>query len=216
MAIVVGGITGRVAGSVGGVTFGAARGRQGKLVTVREKVSPSNPNTPAQAAQRGKFGQCIDIVRFLGPDIYKVDWNRSIGQLPGFQSMQSIFLNAMDSNFDLVAPPTINLGDMHYPDTGPQLSQGGDGELDIQWSPEVGTNGTAADIPVVMVIAVDPDGGGGVRVVKTTTDGTRNGQSVLVGGLTIAANYLVGVYFRGEGTADGLLANCKWAIGPAG
>jgi hypothetical protein len=101
MAILEGGIFSNPRGKTGGIVFGAARTRTGKKVTSRLLVPPSNPNTAAQQVQRGKFAEALAIVRLLGSGIYQSDFNRSIGQLPGFQSVTSIFLNALDASEDI-------------------------------------------------------------------------------------------------------------------
>ncbi len=118
MAKVKGGITGRPAGKVASLIFGAARGREGKVVTVRELVAPSNPRTPEQQAQRGKFQSSLAYVQGWGPDVYQSDWNRSVGQLPGFQSMMSILLNNIQGTPERLTPPDDRqLGSLHFPDS---------------------------------------------------------------------------------------------------
>ena len=112
MAILEGGIFSNPRGKTGGIVFGAARTRTGKKVTSRLLVPPSNPNTAGQQTQRGKFADALAIVRLIGSSFYQADWNRAIGQLPGFQSMTSVFLNALDSSKSIGVIPSINLG--HY------------------------------------------------------------------------------------------------------
>ena len=145
MGIITGGITGNVSGQVAGVVFSEARGRTGKLNTVRQKVIPSNPKSPDQVTQRTKFSDAIAIVRALGPRAYQKDWDRAIGQLPGFQSWTSVLLNNMDSDRLLTAPPSIPLG------TLPEFSgleieaSTTSGEIDFSWTTTTLPPGTALD-----------------------------------------------------------------------
>src|SRR3972149_3079354 len=99
-----GGIFSRPRGKTGGIVFGAARTREGKLVTSRLLVAPSNPNTADQQEQRSVFTQSLQCVRSLGASIYQEDFNRAIAQLPGFQAVMSILMNAMTPAFLFTAP----------------------------------------------------------------------------------------------------------------
>jgi hypothetical protein len=209
MAVLEGGIFSRPRGKTGGLVFGAARTRTGKLVTSRLLVPPSNPNTVAQQTQRGKFQEALAIVRNLGATIYQDDWNRAISQLPGFQSLMSIFLDAQDSSKVISAPPTVNLGTLHYPDTGPTLSDAGSQIVEVDFSTELGSNGTVSDIAVALAVALDPAATPQARVVASVYDRTRNDPAAEID-VGAAGDYLVGLYFRGAGTAEGLLSLCKW------
>lgn len=208
MATITGGITGRPAGKIAGIIFGAARSRSGKRVTAREKVDPSNPNTPAQQNQRGLFRECLQRVRKLGSGIYRDDFNRSIGQLPGFQSMMSWLMNAADSEGNILSLPDLNLGTLHVPDTV-SFSEAGD-NMEITWSEETGSNGTANDEAVLL--AIDPNSGlefdivAEVRDTATRGDGA-TGYTVEPANAKYQANELVYVlYFRGKGAAEGTLS----------
>lgn len=209
MSVLEGGIFSRPRGKTGGLVFGAARTRTGKLVTSRLLVPPSNPNTASQQVQRGKFQESLAIVRNLGTDIYQEDWNRAISQLPGFQSMMSIFLDAQDASKVLSAPPTVNLGTLHYPATGPTLTDAGGQVVQLDWTAELGDNGTAADVAVALAIDVNPAATPQARVVVSYASDVRSDMTTQVD-VGAAGTYLVALYFRGAGTADGLLSLCKW------
>ena len=205
MAKVKGGITGRPAGKVAELIFGAARTREGKAVTVREAVNPSNPRTAEQQAQRSKFSQALQVTKAIGPSIYQDDWNRSVGQLPGFQSWMSILLNNIDATDTLAAPADIQLGDLHYPDTVQATPGTQTGEIDVDWSSEAGANGTGADVAVAIAIEQSPDGQG-VRQVVTSTAATRTDETATLQNLPTGSIFVVGLYFRGAGSAEGLLS----------
>lgn len=211
MARVTGGVTGRPSGKIAGVIFGAARSRTGKVVTAREKVSPSNPNTTGQQSQRRKFFDALEIVKELGPSLYQDDWNRAVGQLPGFQALMSIMLNNLDGSGTLAAPSTVPLGDLHYPDTVYWLEDPQAGEIDLVITPETGANGTSSDEMVVFIIAAARPVSGKRHVVVSNGAATRATEAVTFTGLTPGTVYICGFYMRGASTAAGLLSQCTWA-----
>lgn len=210
MATVKGGVTGRPSGKLAGLVFGAARSRTGKLVTAREKVPPSNPDTPAQQTQRTKFSDCLNIVRQIGPGIYQDDWNRAIGQLPGFQSLMSILLNAMDSSFELSAPPTTPLGSLHFPDTYGQDSGGASGAILLAWSTEHGDNGTDADKFVGIAIPVAEEDRGPGTVIVNVNEYTRSAGGADFSTGQAATEFILAGYFIGQGSAEGLITPAPW------
>ena len=110
MARLEGGIFSRPRGKTGGVVFGAARTREGKAVTSRLLVRPSNPRTPAQQLQRRKFDRTLNTVRSWGPGLYQNFFNRTIGQLAGFQSLESILLSAFKNDGSFEAPADTRTG----------------------------------------------------------------------------------------------------------
>ena len=115
MSKLEGGIFSRPRGKTGGLVFGAARTRDGKAVTARLLVKPSNPRTPAQQAQRRKFSVALEAVRATGQEFYRETFNRTIGQLPGFQALESILLRQMNSDGTFSRGPNINTGSAELP-----------------------------------------------------------------------------------------------------
>jgi len=211
MAVLTGGLHGRPRGNVAGVVYGGARGRAGKLVTAREKVDPSNPKTAGQVTQREKFERTLNIVRLWAPDIYQSDWNRAVGQLPGFQSMHSLLLNAIGQDHYFVAKPANTpLGILHLPDTLTVESTGAN-EFTVTWSAETGDNGNVADelryawIKAADDITIDQEYG-----VDDTTE-VRNGSPKAV---TVAASskYLVVVWMRGTAIGNAHLSIAEWFL----
>jgi len=154
MSILKGGIFSKPSGKTGGIVFGAARTRTGKLVTARELVPPSNPNTSLQQTQRSKFKSSLDLVRRIGASVYRSAWNRSVGQLPGFQSMESIFLNQMSETKDITLVNDINLGILHFPDDV-TIESADPKTIDVEVTGELGSNGTNADKISVIGFAKD-------------------------------------------------------------
>ena len=215
MSVLTGGIFSKVSGKTAGIVFGAARTRQGKKVTARELVSPSNPNTAAQQTQRGKFASALLIPRTLGPDIYQSDFNRAVGQLPGFQSMTSIMLNQMDAAKDLSLTIPVNLGSLHAPDTI-SAAAGIANQIDVSLSSELGSNGTAADVPVALAMATtDANRALNGGIVSAELD-TRSDEGGTIPGLLAGVEYQIYVYMKGAGTADGLLSLAKITTATSG
>lgn len=210
-----GGIYSRPRGKTAGIVWGAARTREGKVATSRELVPPSNPNTTAQQTQRTKFAQALFIVRALASAVYQVDWNRAIGQLPGFQSMQSIFLNALDSAGLITAPANTNLGTLDVP-SGLTVTTGTSGNIDLAWSDSTAGNGTLSDLVKAFAIpaplASRPDS---ADIVSELT-AVISGGSYTFNGLSSGVDYIVCVWRKGVGNAAGLLSVAQWYTVAAG
>lgn len=211
MAIVRGGLHGRPSGNVSGIVYGGARTRTGKVVTARELVFPSNPNTAAQALQRLKFKQSLYATRHLTADIWQDDFNRSIGQLPGFQSMMSIILENTDATEEFGIPPDTPLGNLHFPDTFTvETGAGGSGTFEIVWTAEVGLNGTVEDKFNVLAVAVDPTNIDERKINFNLGTVTRADLGLSPAGWIPGWDVIVGCWFEGIGAAVGLLTPVKW------
>ncbi len=204
MAKQTGGLLGRPSGSIAGIVFGSARSRQGKVVTAREKVSPSNPDTADQQTQRNKFKSCLDIVKAIGPSVYQTDWNRAVSQLPGFQSWMSLMLNSMSDERVLSPFSDVSLGVLHTPATFTVSNGEEAGYTHVVWSDELGSNGTDADVAVVITILSDVASDGVYVDVNTDIPRSEGGADLNVG--HSGEDYICIVYFRGAGTAEGLLS----------
>lgn len=215
MAKLRGGLFGRPSGQVQNLVIGAARDRMGKVPTVRELVIPSNPQTAPQTLQRHKFQNSLEIVRAIGPTEYQDVWNRSIGQLPGFQSLMSIFLNAIDDDLELTAPPDTLLGTLHAPDTYTAGQGGASGEIDVTWSTELGSNGTAADTVSCWCFSVAPNAADKHTVYNASGMVVRSAGTLTIEDLVSADSYLIWLYFEGSGAADGLVSPAQWVIAAA-
>ena len=212
MAVQTGGITGRLKGKLGGVVFSSARGYQGKLNTVREKVSPSNPNTAAQQSQRSKFSTIVNWVQGWTPALYQTDWNRAVGQLPGWQSLQKLGLDAIDASLVFGAIPVIPLGTLHQPDTFDVGNGIAAGEFALDLTAENGQNGTAADELIVVVYPTDWSAGGSVAINTSYTRSQLASLTALDPGFGNGVQVQVCLYMRGAGNAEGLLSNASFGI----
>jgi hypothetical protein len=198
--------------------FGAARTRQGKKVTARQLVPPSNPNTAGQQTQRGKFSEAVAITRLVGASIYQSYFNRAIGQLPGFQSFESIMLNSLSSTFVLSAPPAINLGSLHVPSTLTLVRPGTTGHITVQWSTELGLNGLATDSIYIVAIASDPAASPLERVVNVDTSAVRSdgGSGIELAGYDADVAVMCMIFAVGNGSTAGLVSPTSSGLGNTG
>lgn len=149
MAKFSGNIFNRARGSIGGNTFSQARYRKGKLQTGRQRVTPANPKTPAQESQRDILAACLAIVRNAGQIIYRNQWNNQISKLPGYQSLMSVLMHMSSTTTEEVDVsgfyPTIQSGELHFPNTIVFNPSAVDNTVEINWSTELGTNGKSTD-----------------------------------------------------------------------
>ena len=211
MAIITGGLHGRARGNVDGIIYGAARTRTGKVVTAREYVMPANPQTAKQVAQRTAFSCSLYSTRHLTSAVWKEDFNRAIGQLPGFQSMMSIILGNMNvDTMSLETPPDTPLGNLHIPEveciTHPTLVF----NIQFNWDTGLGLNGTAAD--TVSVFGIDPEGGpdGRMDAFDWVETAVRSDGTLDVACEKAGFTYVAAFYFQGAGEAIGKLSVCQW------
>lgn len=216
MAKIPGGITSRPSGKLGNIIFGAARTPEGKVATAREAVDPSNPNTPEQAAQRSKFRQALNVVQRIGPSIYQEDWNRSVGQLPGFQSWQSILLNNIDANDQLQPPPDRPLGSLHFPDSTSASAGSRAAEIDVTWSSETGPDGTPQDEVYLIAIESEQPSGRDRDVVTSEGQDLRSTGSITLGVSQASTDYVICLYLVGQAGADGLLSKATFSEASSG
>jgi len=211
MAIITGGLHGRPSGNVAGVVYGAARTRTGKAVTARELVYPSNPQTAAQMLQRHIFSESLSATRSLAATVWQDDFNRAIGQLPGFQSMMSIILNGTNASEEFVAPADTPLGDLHFPDTFTCVTGAGVATtVEVDWTAELGGNSTVADKLHLIGISKDPSGGYTRYAINQNPGAIRSGLSSVPGFGVTATDIVVGAYWEGQGTAAGMISLCRW------
>jgi hypothetical protein len=216
MAKQIGGPLGRTSGKVAGLVFGAARSRTGKVVTVREKVTPSNPNTPDQSAQRSIFKAALDRVKLVGPDVYSDDFNRAVGQLPGFQSMMSLLLKNRDAGGDFKEWPDVPLGDLHYPDTVDITTGGTSGNISFEWSTEHGTNGASDDQIVMLAIRADKDADAKLVGVNTSNERDDGGSIKNLTDLEPGENYVCVFYVVGGSSNPGMISKVTSKVVAAG
>ena len=211
MAVVKGGLHGRPRGAVAGIVYGAARSRQGKVVTAREYVIPGEITDAKVIAQRAVFGSLLYSTAYLAAQCWQTDFNRSVGQLPGFQSIMSVLLKACPyATKTLAAPPDTPLGNLYTPGFTVITHPSTAGSIRLSWTTGLGTNGTTAD-PVVVFIIEAGYTTGNIRPafwkgeVSTRTVGTidlTTGSSGM--------NWICCAYFRGAGTAVGNVSAAKW------
>lgn len=213
MSRLTGGIFSKPSGQTAGVVFGQARTRQGKVVTARQLVIPSNPNTAPQQTQRSKFSSTKDIVRSSTSAFYQNPFNRSVAQLPGFQSLMSIFLNAMEQDFELSAPPQTNLGSLDAPQSLSAVALNGVTSIQINFSSLTPLKGSAGDTIHAIVIPKSQLGRDNYQpAFVSTAVVTRSALtlSILTGALVTGDVWLVGVFAKGVAPYLGIYSPCTW------
>lgn len=206
-----GGLHGRVAGSIGGIVYGAARTRTGKVVTAREWVMPGAITDSDVLKQRLIFKCSLHAVRYLGEGLWQADFNRAIGQLPGFHSMMSILLKATDRTTRVLGePPDTPLGSLFAPGVAFTTHGMDAGSIVATWSGALGPNGTDAD--VLNFFGCEAAGSEeGIRgAVDWTTSAVRSDLTVDIPTGSSATDWIAAVYFQGAGIAEGILSRCQW------
>jgi len=210
MARLDGGIFSRPRGKTANIVFGAARTRKGKVVTARELVRPSNPNTSAQQTQRSKFKEALEITRKVGKAIYGSDLNRAVSQLPGFQGLMSIIMNNMDDNYDLSKPSNLNLGSLGFTTnftvetnpTGPGIF--------ISQDPDSGSPGEVNDPLVQIYVAVSAGATATDREVHAVVMGSRTEIEPPTPAVSASTDFIALCYYRGSGQYSGLLSEGRF------
>lgn len=215
MARLEGGIFSRPRGKTGGLVFGAARTRIGKVATSRLLVVPTNPRTPAQVTQRNKFSEALAITRLIGPVEYQNFWNRAIGQLPGFQSLESVYLNSLSATSVIGTIPPVNLGALQTPTILSVLPIAPSGSVEVTFSTNLGLNGTTDDLIHVYGVATNPAATPLDRVVVVNSTTIRDTGTVTLNGFISGSNVSVLIFAEGQGSALGLLSPTDFMQGNA-
>lgn len=194
MAKLFGGITGRPSGKVGNVIYGAARTRRGKSATARATFSPSNPNTPAQQAQRNRMRSLSQTAKRWNPTRGRAQWNTIEGNLPVYQSILRLLFQASDAQGDLSVPRPVSLGPTPTLRNLQIQSGGGSGVLLITWVAHTGDGALLTDQVQVFYTAT-------IRTLRTEaqsgyvgTGVTRGADETTVSGLAPGTAYLIGLW----------------------
>jgi len=213
MARLEGGIFSRPRGKTGGVVFGAARTREGKLVTSRLLVTPSNPQTAGQVTQRGKFTAALQLVRGAGANYYQTDFNRAVAQLPGFQSMMSILMLAMaaDTTFN-AAPADTNLGTLAEVASAAAAPGAASGQVAVTWTSSA-TNLAQLDTAAIIGFSGNAAAAGTVRYVATADQAIGDDTKTL-SGFTAGEDVLVAIWGRGSiaSAYEGKMSPVQWFL----
>lgn len=210
MAKLEGNIIGDPSGTLGNVVFGKARTVDGKVVTMRRWARPTNPKTAGQTMQRQDFANTVQVTRDLGPGFYRIDWNRAVGQLPGFHSLMGIFLYAWDALGELEGPPDTPLGTLHVPDTFTIEPGATNGLLAYTWSDEVGDNGAVDDDVICFAIRSLAATDTHYTVYIMTPELTRATSPGEIDVTEPNVDYVCGMYLRSTLGEPAGLSTCIW------
>ena len=126
-------------------------------MTSRALVIPANPQTASQQSNRNIFSYVQQAVRSFGPTIYRNAFDRGVEDLPGYQSMLSLFRRGYSKDSSSVwsvsqVNPDTLLGELHFPNSVTPSNPSGD-ILRITFSTELGENGSDND--QVFLVATD-------------------------------------------------------------
>ncbi len=217
MAKIEGGLHGKPKGSVANITYSEARGRNGKITTARQKVDPANPQTSAQQDQRNKFTEAQNLVQRIGADIYQGDFNRAVSDLPGFQSLQKIFLDNIDASGVVSVPADINLGSLdHLPNLSMTLATSSP-HISLSYDSGTGDLGTTSDVIVASAFKASLEGDGTRGYVESVGTKTRSDSPITLdmSEITSGDTVISMVYVRGKDSAEGLLSSAVFLSGTA-
>jgi hypothetical protein len=213
MSRLTGGIFSKPSGQTAGVVFGQARTRQGKVVTARQLVVPTNPNTAGQQAQRGIFSYAKDIVRATTSGWYESAFNRAVSQLPGFQSMMSIMMRTIDSAGVVTAPSQTNLGSLDVLNVTSIVADASDGHVAIEFTNATPLKGSAGDLVYAVVIPKTAakraiQGNALTQLGVSTRDDTP--IEITVPSIVAGDHFIVGIFVKGIAPNAGVFSPCVW------
>jgi hypothetical protein len=113
MARHLGGIFSRASGTTSGIVFSEVRDKKGKTMISREKVIPQDPQTTNQLEQRNRFSRLIAAITSWSPALYQELFDRSVRNLPGFQSLESALNKSLGNDGKFVDAPDIATGNQY-------------------------------------------------------------------------------------------------------
>lgn len=217
MALHTSGINGRLTGKNGGSVFSVARTRYGKMTTSREYVIPANPDTVLQQQVRELFRRASLHGGLVGSVNYAADWNNTLGELPGWNSIVGWSRDAMEYSGGIYQwsdpVPAKSLGPVYMPlVTGTHV--GAAGSIDLTWPTTiVGDHCAAGDLLCGWVSYVlNPGVGGGTNLVVLDRTDVRSDATINVPGLTSGEEYQWVLWFNHD-EGDGTYTNSPIAKG---
>lgn len=213
MATLEGGAHDAPNGKIGNLIYSRARGSDGSIATVRSYTKPSNPKTADQTSQRDKFSYCVDTVKKIGSSIYEEDFDRSVKNLAGFQSLVQVLLEKMSSDGQLSSPDPVNLGSLDAL-TNPTVSADytNDG-IDITWdtatSPDTGSSDDQINA-LAIGTTVDSEDNRIIDVFRN--EALRSAGTASLSVDTAMSEAVVMFYVRGAGDYEGMLSEAQSVI----
>ena len=202
MAKLFGGITGRPSGKIGNVIYGAARTRRGKSATARATFSPSNPNTPAQQAQRNRMRSLSQTAKRWNPTRGRAQWNAIEGNLPVYQSILRMLMQASNAQGDLSIPRPVSLGPTPALRNLQIVSGGGSGVLLLTWTAHTGDGALLTGAVQIFYTAVEREEGTEAQSGYVGTGIARGDDEATISGLAPGTEYLVGLWVSPAASAN--------------
>lgn len=107
MALIRAGILSKMTGKCAGIVGGTWKGKN----YVRELVKPSNPNTPAQRAQRSKMGFVVKMARAINGDVLRPYLTKQCKEMSAYNWFcRENIKKASGSPLKLTASPVTSFG----------------------------------------------------------------------------------------------------------
>jgi hypothetical protein len=141
MAVLTGGILGKVRGKVAGVVGAQWKDRN----YVREYVKPANPDTAAQQVQRGLMGSTVAFAKLLTGPVFNEYTDRFVSSMSGFNR----FIKDNISRF--VAEPVyttivVTFGKLYFEGALEPVYNSGSKAFDVAFGAGLGNGGLDTDL----------------------------------------------------------------------
>jgi len=166
--------------------------------TIREYVIPNDPRTTDQLERRSIFSVAVGVARAVGSPIWQLPWNRSLGDLPGWQSFVGYCIKGIekhDGDFRWTSPPNSkSLGPVYMPPM--TASAEVPSSLELTWDKTlIGDHCALSDVlQGFITLQTAPDTPEKVQVISPGT--AREDETYTFADLETSTPYFVCVWFR--------------------
>lgn len=192
MGVINQGILGKISGKVGPVQGASWKG----IAYLKQYTIPSNPNTPAQQSQRGRFANCVRFAQSLYSMIIEKFWNPFSVKMSGYNAFISKNIKFLDNTtFYVTTNNLLSAGNVESaPVTTASLSVD---TVSITWNTSTIGNGLSTDLVNLYVIKKDT-----YQIWSSATSFARsvgNGTVQVDSGLTASDLIAFATISRGSG-----------------
>ncbi len=190
MALIHSGILSGASGKVAGVVGGKWKGRY----YLRARVTPANPKTVAQMAQRNKMSFLVNFGKPILDSVIKLFWDPQYKSISGWNAfIKTNLLNGSGATDpDLIQVSIGKLEGVNF--QGINSYDPGDGSVLLNWDDQILSNGNNADI--INAVFYDTDN---LISIAATNLGTRvTGTASLNIGAGRVADHVVAYLFASQ------------------
>ncbi len=204
MAKIVNGILGGISGKVAGVVGGSWKG----INYVRAYTVPSNPNTTAQQAQRTKFSAVRQLASSVLASVLQPYWDPFQSEMSGYNKFMSANLSAW-SDADDIASAVMAQGTLEGDTIITALYNDSTGNCTLDLTNNPMGNGAGTDSAVWVIY----DAANNIAFVSDGTYYRNEGEILLsIGAGRTASDLHAFVFFR-RGTGDSLtVSNSDYSV----